>query len=149
MIDGVIHDGLWDPYNNQHMGMCGEACAERYGFSRKDQDEYALQSYTRASAASTRGFFAEEIVPVEVSSRGKTKTFTDDEEILNTSADKITSVKSAFMKNGTVTAANASSLNDGAAAMVLMSSEKAKALGLKPLARIRGALTANVCFWLF
>lgn len=139
VVDGVIHDGLWDPYNNQHMGLCGEACADKYGFSRKDQDDYAIESYTRAAAAVQNGFFQDEIVPVSVPQRrGDPKIVSGDEEIGNTKIDKIPSVRSAFKKDGTVTAANASSLNDGAAALVLMSAERASSLGLKPLARIRG-----------
>lgn len=139
LVDGVVHDGLWDPYNNQHMGMCGEHCAETYNLSRADQDAYAVQSYQRAAEAVKRGFFKDEIVPVEVPQRrGDPKVYSEDEEVNNVQLDKITSVRSAFKKDGTVTAANASSLNDGAAAMVVMSESKASALGLKPLAKIRG-----------
>jgi acetyl-CoA C-acetyltransferase len=141
LVDGVIHDGLWDPYNNQHMGMCGEKCAEDFGFSREDQDAFAIESYRRAVEASERGFFKAEITPVTIKShrRGQhPKVFDTDEEMFNTKPDKIPSLRSAFKKDGTITAANASSLNDGAAAMVLMTGAKAKELGVTPLARIRG-----------
>ncbi|DAZ94988.1 TPA: hypothetical protein N0F65_000620 [Lagenidium giganteum] len=139
LVDGVIHDGLWDPYNNQHMGICGEVCAEDFGFSREDQDAYAIESYVRAQKANERGFFKTEITPVEVKQRrGDPKVFTSDEEPFNTKTEKIPSLRPAFKKDGTVTAANASPLNDGAAALVVMSYAKAQELGLKPMARIRG-----------
>lgn len=139
VVDGLVHDGLWDPYNNQHMGMCGEACADKFGFSRKDQDDFAIESYRRAANAATQGLFDEEIVPVSISQRrAEPKVVSADEEISNTNVDKISSVRSAFKKEGTITAANASSLNDGAAALVLMSAERASSLGLQPLARVRG-----------
>ncbi|KAF1772281.1 Thiolase, C-terminal [Phytophthora cactorum] len=124
LVDGVVHDGLWDPYNNQHMGMCGEKCAEDFGFSREDQDAYAIETYRRAVDASNRGFFKTEITPVSVKGRG--------------GQSKIPSLRTAFKKDGTITAANASTLNDGAAAMVLMTGAKARELGATPLARIRG-----------
>ncbi|RLN70977.1 hypothetical protein BBJ28_00014596 [Nothophytophthora sp. Chile5] len=142
VVDGVIHDGLWDPYNNQHMGMCGEKCAEDFGFSREDQDAYTIESYRRAVAASERGFFKTEITPVTIKSRGRhgihPKVFDKDEEMFNTKPEKIPSLRTAFKKDGTITAANASSLNDGAAAMVLMTGAKARELGVTPMARIRG-----------
>ncbi|KAL4159493.1 hypothetical protein PRNP1_000070 [Phytophthora ramorum] len=139
LVDGVIHDGLWDPYNNQHMGMCGEKCAEDFGFSREDQDAFAIESYRRAVAASERGFFKTEITPVSIKGRhGPPNVFDTDEEMYNTKVDKIPSLRTAFKKNGTITAANASTLNDGAAAMVLMTGAKARELGVTPLARIRG-----------
>ncbi|KAG7382490.1 Acetyl-CoA acetyltransferase, mitochondrial [Phytophthora pseudosyringae] len=142
LVDGVVHDGLWDPYNNQHMGMCGEKCAEDFGFSREDQDAYAIESYRRAVDASERGFFKAEITPVTIKSHGRRgnhpTVFDTDEEMFNTKPEKIPALRSAFKKDGTITAANASSLNDGAAAMVLMTGAKARELGVTPLARIRG-----------
>ncbi|RLN96935.1 hypothetical protein BBJ28_00019419 [Nothophytophthora sp. Chile5] len=142
VVDGVIHDGLWDPYNNQHMGMCGEKCAADFGFSREDQDAYTIESYRRAVAASERGFFKTEITPVTIKSRGRhgnhPKVFDKDEEMFNTKPEKIPSLRTAFKKDGTITAANASSLNDGAAAMVLMTGAKARELGVTPMARILG-----------
>lgn len=138
LVDGVIHDGLWDPYNNQHMGMCGEKCAEDFGFSREAQDAFAIESYRRAIDASERGFFKAEITPVTVKGRRGDQVFDKDEEMFNTKTDKIPTLRSAFKKNGTITAANASTLNDGAAAMVLMTGAKARELGVTPLARIRG-----------
>ncbi|TMW57225.1 hypothetical protein Poli38472_003150 [Pythium oligandrum] len=139
VVDGVVHDGLWDPYNNQHMGMCGEACADSFGFSREDQDAYAIESYNRALEANKRGFFEKEITPVEIKQRrGDPIVYTKDEEPFQTKPEKIPSLRPAFKKDGTVTAANASPLNDGAAALVIMSGAKAQELGLKPLAKIRG-----------
>ncbi|KAJ0394133.1 hypothetical protein P43SY_000053 [Pythium insidiosum] len=139
LVDGVVHDGLWDPYNNQHMGMCGEHCADSFGFTREDQDAFAIESYNRALKANERGFFAKEITPVTIKPRrGDPVTFAKDEEPFQTKPEKIPSLRPAFKKDGTVTAANASPLNDGAAALVIMSGAKAQALGLKPLAKIRG-----------
>ncbi|CAI5742420.1 unnamed protein product [Peronospora destructor] len=140
LVDGVIYDGLWDPYENQHMGMCGEKCAEDFGFSREDQDAFAIESYRRAVSASERGFFKTEITSVNIKGRhGKeAKTFDTDEEMFNTKVEKISSLRTAFKKDGTITAANASTLNDGAAAMVLMTGAKARELGVMPLARILG-----------
>lgn len=139
VVDGVVHDGLWDPYNNQHMGLCGEACAESFGFSRADQDAYAIESYTRALAANERGFFQKEITPVTIPQRrGDAVVVAKDEEPFQTNPAKLPSLRAAFKKDGTITAANASSLNDGAAALVVMSGAKAQALGLTPLAKIRG-----------
>mmetsp|Transcript_12431 Transcript_12431/g.20612 ORF Transcript_12431/g.20612 Transcript_12431/m.20612 type:complete len:394 (-) Transcript_12431:24-1205(-) len=139
LIDGCIHDGLWDPYDDQHMGMCGEKCATDYGFSREDQDAYTLESYSRAQAAVDAGIF-DEIVPVEVSQRrGGAIVVDKDEEPHALQLDKLPTLRPAFdRKNGTVTAANASSLNDGAAAFVLMTEDDAKARGITPLARILG-----------
>lgn len=139
LIDGCIHDGLWDPYDDQHMGMCGEKCAKDYGFSREDQDEFAIESYHRAQAAVESGVF-EEIVPVEVPQRrGDPLVVDKDEEAHAVNLEKLPTLRPAFdRKNGTVTAANASSLNDGAAAFVLMTEEEAKDRGIAPLARILG-----------
>lgn len=141
LVDGVIHDGLWDPYNNQHMGLCGEKCADDFGFSREDQDAYAIESYRRAIDANERGFFKDEIVPVSVPATrrgGEPTIFDKDEGPYQTNPDKIPTLRPAFKKGGTVTAANASPLNDGAAAMVLMTGKKARELDVTPLARIRG-----------
>ncbi len=136
-IDGMIHDGLWDPYNNQHMGNCGELCAKEKGFTREMQDAYAIQSFQRAQAAWKNGYFKEEIAPVTIEGKKGDKIVVDtDEGPAKVAFDKIPTLRPAFDKAGTVTAANASTLNDGAAAVVLMSAEKAKALGIKPIARI-------------
>ncbi len=139
LIDGVVHDGLWDLYNNQHMGMCGEKCAIDYDISRDEQDEYAIESYRRANAALEAGVF-EEVVPVEVPQRrGDPLLVTQDEEPGSINIEKIQALKPAFDRaNGTVTAANASSLNDGACALVLMTEEDALDMGAKPVARILG-----------
>ncbi|CEG50519.1 acetyl-acetyltransferase [Plasmopara halstedii] len=139
LVDGVIYDGLWDPYNEQLMGMCGEKCAEDFGFSREEQDAYATESYRRAVEASNRGFFNKEITPVTVKGRGnQSQVYDKDEEMFVTKPDKIPTLRTPFKKNGTITAANAPSLNDGAAAMVLMTGAKARELNVTPLARIRG-----------
>ncbi|CCI39996.1 unnamed protein product [Albugo candida] len=139
LIDGVIHDGLWDPYDNQHMGICGEICARNFNFSREDQDAYAIESYARAIKANEQGLFDAEIVPVSISQRkGDPKVYARDEEPFNTNPERIPKLRPAFTKDGTVTAANASPLNDGAASMVLMSAHKAREMNLKPLARILG-----------
>ncbi|KAG7337835.1 acetyl-CoA c-acetyltransferase [Nitzschia inconspicua] len=141
LIDGVIHDGLWDLYNDQHMGMCGEKCAKEYGITREDQDAYAMESYRRAMAALEKGVF-EEVIPVEVPTKrrgGDPIIVSQDEEPTSVKLDKLPSLKPAFdRENGTVTAANASSLNDGACAIVLMTEEDAISKGIEPLARIRG-----------
>lgn len=136
-IDSMIHDGLWDPYNNQHMGNCGELCAKERNFTRKDQDEFAMESFRRAQAAQKAGHFKDEIIPVSIQGKkGDTTLVDSDEGPGKAQFDKMPGLKPVFDKNGTITAANASTLNDGASALVLMSGEKAKALGLKPLARI-------------
>lgn len=141
LTDGLIYDGLWDVYNDQHMGKCGEKCAKDYGFSRQDQDEYTAESYLRVIDAVNSAWFTD-IVPVEVppKRRGGSPVVVDkDEEPASfLGLDKLSALKPAFDKNGTVTAANASSLNDGAVAMVLMTEETAVAHGITPLARIRG-----------
>lgn len=139
LIDGCIHDGLWDPYDDQHMGMCAEKCAKDYSFSREDQDVYTMESYRRAQEAVDSGVF-EEIVPVAVPQRRGDPIVVDkDEEPHALKLDKLSTLRPAFdRKNGTVTAANASSLNDGAAALVLMTEDEAKARNITPLARILG-----------
>jgi len=138
MEDGMQKDGLVDAYDNNAMGVCADACALEYDFSREDQDAFAIQSYKRSAAAWESGKFNNEIVPVEVPQRrGEPIVVSKDEEYTNVVLDKIPSLRPAFTKEGTVTAANASTINDGAGAMVLMSAEKAKELGLKTLAKIK------------
>ncbi|HKG04967.1 MAG TPA: acetyl-CoA C-acyltransferase [Pedobacter sp.] len=137
LTDGLVKDGLWDVYNDYHMGSAAELCAAECGISREDQDAFAISSYQRAQAAQNEGKFTGEIVPVEIKDRKGDVTLVDkDEEPFAVKFDKIAGLKPVFKKEGTVTAANASTLNDGAAALVLMSAGKAKELGLKPLARI-------------
>ena len=136
LIDSMIHDGLWDPYNNTHMGNCGDLCASEKGISRKEQDEYAAESFRRAQAAQKKGKFDNEITPVTVKSpKGDVMVKTDDGPS-KVKFEKIPLLKPAFGKKGSVTAANASTINDGAAAIVLTSLEKAKELGIKPLAKL-------------
>lgn len=137
LTDGLIKDGLWDVYNDYHMGLAAELCASDCGISREDQDTYAIESYKRAQSAQSEGKFAAEIIPVELTDKKGEITFiTKDEEPGNVKFEKITGLKPVFKKEGTVTAANASTLNDGAAALVLMSSDRAAAMGIKPVARI-------------
>ncbi len=137
LIDGLVNDGLWDVYNNYHMGSAAELCAAEHHISREEQDAYATESYKRAQAAQSAGKFKNEIIPVEITNRKGEKTFvTEDEEVHAVIFEKIASLKPVFKKDGTVTAANASTLNDGAAALVLISKEKADELGLKPIAKI-------------
>lgn len=144
LIDGLAKDGLQDVYHNYPMGNCGDLCAKEYNVSREAQDEFAVNSYQRSQASVNEGKFKNEIVPVEIPQKGgEAKIFDKDEEPFNVKFDKIPNLKPAFTKDGTVTAANASTLNDGAAALVLMSTEKAAALGLKPLAIIRGYADAE------
>jgi acetyl-CoA C-acetyltransferase len=135
LSDGIIRDGLWDPYKDFHMGNAAEICATEYKISREEQDEYASRSYKRAAAAFEKGYFKNEIVPVEIP--GKTiVTVAEDEDYKKVNFEKIPTLKPTFQKDGTITAANASNINDGAAAVVLVSGEKLKELGLKPLAKI-------------
>jgi len=137
ITDGLVKDGLWDVYNDYHMGSAAELCASECQVSREDQDAYAIESYTRSQAANQAGKFKSEIIPLEVKDRKGNVTVVDqDEEPFAVKFDKIPGLKPVFAKDGTVTAANASALNDGAAALVLMSAEKAAELGLKPLAKI-------------
>jgi acetyl-CoA C-acetyltransferase len=139
LIDGLQYDGLTDVYNRCAMGVCADNTAKEMKITRQDQDNYAINSYKRSSSAWSSGKFADEIVPVEITDRKGTVTaFKEDEEYKNVNFDKIPGLKAVFTKDGTVTAANASTLNDGASALVLMSAEKAKELGLKPIAKIRG-----------
>jgi len=139
LVDGMILDGLWDPYNQQHMGMCAEHCAATRGISRAAQDEYALESTKRAIAAQKSGAFAAEIVPVEIEGKKGEKTVvSEDDGPKAARPDKIPALKPVFKKDGTVTAANASSINDGGAAVVLMAAERARREGRAALARITG-----------
>ncbi|WGD34451.1 acetyl-CoA C-acyltransferase [Olleya sp. YS] len=138
LVDGMQKDGLVDAYDQNAMGVCADACATEYQFSREDQDAFAIQSYKRSATAWDSGKFNNEVVPVEVPQRrGEPVIVSKDEEFTNVKIDKIPNLRPAFTKEGTVTAANASTINDGAGAMVLMSEDKANELGLKPLASIK------------
>ena len=134
--DGIINDGLWDVYNNIHMGSCAEGTAKEYGITREQQDEHAITSYKRSADAVAQGLFKNEIVDVVVKGKKGDIVISEDEEYKNVDFSKVPKLRPAFEKNGTITAANASTLNDGASALVLMTKEKAKALGVRPLARI-------------
>lgn len=137
LADGMVLDGLIDVYNNVHMGNCAELCAKEKKFTREEQDTFAIESYKRAAAAWQKGNFKNEVVPVEIpQKKGDAIIVAEDEEYKNVKFDKIPQLATVFQKDGTVTAANASTLNDGAAAIVLMSKEKMQALNLKPLAKI-------------
>ncbi|MDR9456204.1 MAG: acetyl-CoA C-acyltransferase [Salegentibacter sp.] len=138
MVDGLQRDGLVDAYDQNAMGVCGDLCAKEHNFSREDQDDFARQSYERSAKAWAEGKFDNEVVPVEVPQRkGDPIIVKEDEEFKNVRMDKLSSLRPAFSKDGTVTAANASTINDGAGAMILMSREKAEELGLKILATIK------------
>ena len=144
LVDGMQKDGLVDAYDQVAMGVCADACATQYNISREDQDKFAIQSYERSAKAWEAGKFDNEVVPVAVPQRrGEPIMVTKDEEYMNVKLDKIPSLSPAFTKEGTVTAANASTINDGAGAVVLMSEEKAQSLGLKPLAYIKGYADAE------
>nr|MBA3709232.1 thiolase family protein [Planctomycetota bacterium] len=149
LVDSMIHDGLWDPYGQRHMGSCAEHCAKERGFSRQQQDEYAMRSFRRAQDAQKSGKFVSEIAAVTIPGRkGEQTVVALDEGPTKAQFDKIPTLKPAFDPNGTVTAANASSVNDGAAALVLMSSERAQQLGVKPLARlVSSAVNAHEPLW--
>lgn len=135
VVDGILRDGLWDPYKDYHMGNAGELCSSTFNITREDQDAFAKESYTRAANAWKNCYFSKEVVPVTIA--GKTPVIvTEDEEYKKANFEKMPSLKPAFTKDGTITAANASKINDGAAAVVLVSEEKMKELGLKPIARI-------------
>ncbi|GAB1447400.1 MAG: acetyl-CoA C-acyltransferase [Bacteroidetes bacterium] len=137
LVDGLIKDGLWDVYKDFHMGNAAEICAREYNFTREDQDAFAIESYTRAQNAYAKNAFADEIIPVTIPVRGKDPIVVSvDEEYTKVNFEKLKTLKPAFEKEGTITAANASKLNDGASALVLVSEEKMIELGLKPLARI-------------
>jgi len=144
LVDGLAHDGLTDVYHNYPMGNAAELCASELKISREDQDAFAIQSYQRSQASVNEGRFEKEIVLVEIpQKKGDAITFSKDEEPFNVKFDKIPGLRSAFVKDGSVTAANASTMNDGAAALVLMSKEKAEELGIKPIAKIRGYADAE------
>ncbi|WP_158997515.1 thiolase family protein [Pigmentibacter ruber] len=136
IIDSMIHDGLWDPYNNLHMGNCAEFCAKEYQFSRESQDQFAKESYLRARKAMEEGYFKNELTAVTVTTGKTTQTIDSDEEPLAADLNKVEQLKPAFEKDGTITAANASKINDGAAALVLVSEDALKKYNLKPLAKI-------------
>ncbi len=136
VADSMVKDGLWDPYSNWHMGSAAELCVKEKLFTREDQDAFAKNSYIKATDAQTKGYFKNEITPVEIQDRKGTVLFSVDEEPGKANFEKMTSLKPAFDKAGTITAANASKLNDGAAALVLMSESEAKKRGIKGLAKI-------------
>lgn len=136
IVDSMIKDGLWDPYNQFHMGNAAEICVKEKNFSREEQDQFAINSYKKAQHAMNSGLFQNEITPVVIENKKGNITIDKDEEPFNTNFDKIPSLKPAFDKTGTITAANASKINDGAAALVLMSESKVKEKNLKPLVRI-------------
>lgn len=145
IVDSMIHDGLWDPYDNTHMGVCGDAVAAKYRFTREDQDAFAAESYRRALAAQKQGRFKQEIVPISVpQKRGEPLLVDSDEEPGRGNIEKMASLKPAFTKDGTVTAANASSINDGAAALLVCSADTAKQRGYQVFARIVADATAAV-----
>ncbi|MCI0371357.1 MAG: thiolase family protein, partial [candidate division NC10 bacterium] len=139
LVDSMILDGLWDVYSGLSMGACGEMCAAKFGLTREEQDAYAAQSYTRTWAAQKAGKFKGEIVPVEVAGKTGTTLVEEDEDPKRGNLEKLPRLKPAFKPDGTITAGNAPSVNDGAAALVLMAADRAAALGLAPLARIVAA----------
>ncbi len=136
IVDSMVNDGLWDVYNNLHMGMAGELCADEYKISREEQDEYAIMSYKRAIEATEKGWFADEMIPVTIKNRRGDIVVDKDEEPFKVKFDKVGALRPAFKKDGTVTAANASSIDDGAAAMVAVSDKYAEKIGAKPIAKV-------------
>ena len=138
LTDGLLKDGLTDVYNHSHMGNAAELCAEKYHISREQQDEYALQSYAKATNATTQGKFKEEVIPFKLRIKQKEVVINDDEDIYKIIPEKVSKLKPSFVEDGTITAANASNLNDGAAALLLASAEAVEKYNLKPLARIIG-----------
>jgi acetyl-CoA C-acetyltransferase len=148
VVDSMVHDGLWDAFNDYHMGVTGENVAEKYGISREEQDEYALNSHRKAAAARREGRFNAEIVPVEIPAKkkGQAPTIVDADESIreDASLEALRALKPAFKKDGTVTAGNAPGVNDAAAAVVVMSAGRARELGLKPLATIRAQATSGI-----
>lgn len=134
--DALISDGLWDVYNDVHMGVCAESAAKKHNITREDQDAHAIESYRRAERAWKSGAFDNEIAEVTIASKKGTVVIREDEEFKNIKYDKVPTLKPSFQKDGTVTPANASPLNDGASAVILMSASKAAELGVKPLAKI-------------
>jgi len=143
LVDGLAKDGLTDVYSNNAMGVCADLCASEYKFTREQQDEFAINSYKRSAAAWAAGKFKDEVIPVTVKTKKGDVEFIEDEEYKNVNFEKIPALKAVFTKDGTVTAANASTMNDGAAALVLMSADKAKELGLTPIARVLGYADAE------
>jgi len=141
LVDAMVNDGLWDVYGNKHMGTYGDRCAAKFGFSKQAQDDFAVRSHTRARKAIEDGVFADEIVPVEITVRGKTTTVTTDKGPSKFDEPKLRALKPAFSPEGTITAGNASSINDGAAALLVASMAACEELSQKPLARIVGAAT--------
>jgi acetyl-CoA C-acetyltransferase len=141
LIDAMIRDGLWDVYNNVHMGLCGDSCAEKFGFTRAQQDDYAVTSFKRAIDAARAGVSAREIEPVQVKAGRETVPVTEDETPKKFNEEKLRKLRPAFGEKGTITAGNASSINDGAAALAVVSGEKAKALGVAPQAKVLGFAT--------
>jgi acetyl-CoA C-acetyltransferase len=136
LVDSILHDGLWDPYNNVPMGNCGEVLCKENNYTRENQDAYAIESYARANNAIAKGYFKNEISPVEIKSKNKTYIIDTDEEPLRFKKDRVSSLRPAFGKDGTITAANASSLSDGAAAILLANEDKLDEYQLKPIAKI-------------
>jgi acetyl-CoA C-acetyltransferase len=144
LTDAMIKDGLWDVYNNVHMGKCGDRCAQKFQFSRQQQDDFAVASFQRALAATAQGLFAQEIQPVQVQSGRETLSVKEDETPRKFNEEKLRRLPPAFGDQGTVTAGNASSINDGAAAVVVLSTERIRTLGIKPQARILGYATHSL-----
>lgn len=142
-IDGIVHDGLTDVYSNGLMGVCAETCASEHEFSREDQDNFAIESYKRSADAWANGRFNDEVAPVTIQTRKGDIVISEDEEYKNVRFEKIPELRPVFKKDGSVTAANASTINDGAAAVILVSGEKLKELGLTPLAKITGVADAE------
>ena len=136
VLDSMVHDGLWDPYNDFHMGNAAEICANEYQFSRQEQDDFAIESYKKAQNAESSGYFKDEITAIEIHHRKSSLTVDKDEEPTKVNFEKIPTLRPAFQKEGTITAANASKINDGAAALVLASAKKVQELGLKPMAKV-------------
>jgi acetyl-CoA C-acetyltransferase len=144
MVDGLVHDGLWDPYGDHHMGICAEKCANQYNITREDQDAHVEETYRRTIAAIEAGYFTSQITPVSIPGRSGSTIVSVDEEPLKVKIDKISKLKPAFKReDGSVTAANSSSINDGAAALLVMSAGKAKELGLSPIAKVVGFADAE------
>lgn len=142
LLDAMIHDGLWDVYNDKHMGTCGDMCADKYKFSRQEMDDYSVESYRRARKSWEDGFFKNFVVPVEITSRKGTEVVDTDEQPARFNEEKMRALRPAFGPKSNITAGNASGISDGAAAMVVVSEDKAKSLGIKPDARILGHATA-------
>jgi acetyl-CoA C-acetyltransferase len=143
LVDAMIHDGLWDVYSDQHMGNCGDQCARKYGISREEQDDFAIESFTRAIKGWEDGFYAEGVVPVEVKTRKETIVVDRDEDVAKfRGADKLRALRPAFGKDSMITAGNASGINDGAAAMVVFDDAKKDELKIKPAAKILGYANA-------